>query len=216
VLIRSLPFGLFIGVMVLEPLLRSVLPAGVDPRWLYGLRSGLALLALVALWGKYAELREARKPSPGDWVLAAGVGALVFGAWVNLDVWPLALAPGTGFDPFADGRVHPGLAAMRLAGATLIVPLMEELFWRSFVLRWLHRPSFLNVDPRAVGWRALLLSSVLFATEHRLWVAGLLAGLAYGWLYRRTGNLWPSILAHATTNGLLGAYVLTTGAWRFW
>ena len=58
--------------------------------------------------------------------------------------------------------------------------------------------------------------SVLFATEHRLWFAGLLAGLAYGWLYKRSGNLWVPIVAHALTNALLAAYVLATGSWSFW
>jgi len=46
--------------------------------------------------------------------------------------------------------------------------------------------------------------------------AGILAGLAYGWLYRASGNLWAPIAAHATTNLLLGVWVLSTGSWRFW
>ncbi len=42
------------------------------------------------------------------------------------------------------------------------------------------------------------------------------AGLAYGWLYIRARNLWAPIVAHAVTNGALGAYVVTTGHWSFW
>ena len=108
------------------------------------------------------------------------------------------------------------LACVRLAGAALVVPVMEELFWRSFVMRWIHQPDFLKVAPAESGLKALAISSVLFALEHHLWFAGLLAGLAYGWLYMRSGNLWVPTLSHAVTNGVLGIWVLHTGSWQFW
>jgi len=66
------------------------------------------------------------------------------------------------------------------------------------------------------GVRALLISSIVFGIEHGLWLAGIIAGLAYGWLYIRSGNLWLPIFAHAVTNLLLGAWVLATGQWHFW
>ncbi len=215
-LIRSLPFGLYIGVMVLDPILRPLLPAWLDERWLYGVKVGIVLAALAALWKYYAELKGISRVRRSDWALALGIGAAVFVLWVNLDFKPLALAASGGFDPRAGDSVDLGLAAMRLAGAILIVPVMEEIFWRSFLLRWLQHPSFLSVDPTGVRLRAVIISSALFASEHRLWFAGLLAGLAYGWLYKRSGNLWAPILAHAVTNGLLGAYVLATGSWSLW
>jgi CAAX prenyl protease-like protein len=61
-----------------------------------------------------------------------------------------------------------------------------------------------------------LTSSVLFGLEHSRWLAGVLAGLAYGLLYIRTGDLWAAVAAHITTNYLLGLYVLATGAYVFW
>ncbi len=70
--------------------------------------------------------------------------------------------------------------------------------------------------PRDVGARAFVITAALFALEHSQWFAGLLAGLAYGWLYMRTGKLWPAVIAHAITNGLLGAWILQTGDWRYW
>ena len=215
-LLRSLPFGLYIGLLALDPVLRPLLPAGLDPRWLYGIRVGLVLIALILLWPRYRELTGASSVKGIEWALGAVVGAVVFVLWVNLDFHPLALPPGEGFDPRSGGELHLGLVAVRLAGAALIVPVMEELFWRSFILRWIQHPAFLSVHPGTLGLRALAVSSVLFAAEHRLWFAGLLAGLAYGWLYRRTGNLWVPILAHAVTNALLGVFVLNAGAWHLW
>jgi hypothetical protein len=82
--------------------------------------------------------------------------------------------------------------------------------------KWLVRPDFATVDPRAVDRRAFLIQAALFASMHSLIVAGFAAGLVYGWLYRLTGNLWTGVLAHATTNALLAAWVLTQGAWHLW
>jgi hypothetical protein len=62
----------------------------------------------------------------------------------------------------------------------------------------------------------LLIASALFAIEHVQWFAGLIAGLAYGWLYIRTRTLWAPIIAHAVTNAGLGAYVVVTRQWGFW
>lgn len=202
--------------MVLDPWLRSVLPAGFDGRWLYGVRVGVVLLALAVLWRHFAELREAPSVPWSHWVLAVAFGVFVFFLWIHLDVRPLAFSPGEGLDPRVSGRIDWGLASVRIAGAALVVPVMEELFWRSFLMRWLQRPAFLSVAPTSVGWKAILISSALFASEHRLWFAGLLAGVVYAWLYKRSGNLWVPTVSHAVTNALLGAYVLSTGSWMYW
>lgn len=213
---RSIPFAIFIGLMVLDPVLAPILPGAVDPRWLYGLRAGAVAVALAVLWRHYQELRKPGPATPLDWAYGVGLGVLVFVLWINLDFKPLAFAPDEGFDPVVDGSLHLGFVLTRLAGAALVVPVMEELFWRSFILRWLQQQAFMKVDPRGLRWSPLLISSLLFASEHRLWFAGILAGLAYGWLYMRSGNLWVPVLSHAVTNALLGVYVLATASWWLW
>lgn len=213
---RILPFAIFIVLLAAEPWLEPFVAPWLDPRWLYGIRAGVTALALVALLPRFREILGQRSVGGTPWIVAVVVGVGVFGLWILLDFPPFVLGRGDGFDPRVGGRIHPGLAASRLAGAALVVPVMEELFWRSFLMRWIHRSRFLDVDPRQVGWKALVVTSVLFATEHRLWLAGLLAGLAYGELYRRTEDLRVVILSHAVTNGVLGFWVLATGSWSFW
>jgi CAAX prenyl protease-like protein len=83
-------------------------------------------------------------------------------------------------------------------------------------MRWVQERDFLAVAPGRIGFRALAVSAVLFGLEHHLWFAGVLAGLAYGWVYIRTGNLWMCIVSHAVTNALLGAWVICTQSWKFW
>lgn len=209
------PFALFIVLMALEPILADRVEPFLDPRWLYAVRSGLTALLLLALWSRYTELRERRSPRAG-WALGVAVGVAVFLLWIALDLPLLTFGDPDPFDPRVDGRIHWGLALTRVAGAALVVPVMEELFWRSFLMRWLERPAFRAVDARTVGWKPLVISAGIFALEHRLWFAGLLAGLLYGELYRRTGDLRVVIAAHAVTNAALGVYVLATGRYAFW
>lgn len=216
IFVRSLPFGLYIGLLVLEGALPEHV-AGFDIRWLYPLKAGLVALALVVLWRYYAELHQyGLRLKHLLLSLAVGVGVLVL--WVNLEAeWMLLGEAGEGYDPRnAGGQIDWMLVAFRIAGAALVVPIMEELFWRSFLQRWVQQSDFLALDPARTGVKALLIASALFAVEHVQWFAGLIAGLAYGWLYIHTRNLWAPIIAHAATNGLLGAYVVTTGQWRFW
>lgn len=216
IFVRSLPFGLYIALLVLEGLLVDAVP-GFDARWLYPVKAGLVALALAVLWRHYSELKTWGL-SLGNLLSSILVGIVVLVLWVNLDAgWMLMGEMGAGYNPAdAAGRIDWTLVAFRIAGAALVVPLMEELFWRSFLQRWVQQSDFLVLDPAKIGVKALLIASALFAIEHLQWFAGLIAGLAYGWLYIRTRNLWAPIVAHAVTNGLLGAYVVATGHWSFW
>ncbi|MFP5392631.1 MAG: CAAX prenyl protease-related protein, partial [Gammaproteobacteria bacterium] len=108
------------------------------------------------------------------------------------------------------------LAAAEHAGAALVVPVMEELFWRSFLMRWIDDVNFATVDPRAVKPLSVLITVVLFAFEHNQWLAGIVAGVAYSLLYMKTRSLWPAILAHAVTNGVLGVWIVRSGIWTYW
>ena len=212
---RILPFALYMVFLAIEGVVADAMP-GIDVRWLYPVK----IVAVVgALWyyrALYTELRH-----PPNWLWAALVapllGGVVFVLWINMDAGWMNLGGGAGFDPRdAGGAFNWPLVVTRLVGAALVVPLMEELFWRSFLLRWVQEPRFLTLAPVQIGLRAILISSVLFGLEHSLWLAGMLAGLVYAWLYRASGNLWPPIISHASTNLILGLWILNTGNWQFW
>ena len=214
---RILPFALYIAFLAAGPSLREALPAGWDDRWLYALQIGLVIIALTWHARAYEELR-ALAPGRRDALVALAVGIAVFVLWIRLDSsGPMQNEPGAGFDPRTpSGDIDWPLAGLRMIGAVAVVPIMEELFWRSFILRFIDSPDFLNLPPASASWRALAVSAVLFAVEHHQWLAGLVAGLAYGALYMRSRTLWSPILAHGATNLLLGIWVLITESWRFW
>lgn len=213
---RSVPFALYIAFLVLVPLVQKILP-GWDLRWFYAVQIGAVMVALAVFSRSYVELFAGVAVRARDWALAMGVGIIVFVAWINLDLPWATLGEMQGFAPIrGDGTLNWALVAVRIFGAAAVVPIMEELFWRSFILRWIDRDDFLRLAPAMVSLRALLISSLLFGVEHDLWFAGLLAGLAYAWLYVRSGSLWAPIVAHALTNLLLGLWVVQTNHWKFW
>jgi CAAX prenyl protease-like protein len=201
---RAAPFAAFIVLLAAFPQ--------------YPLVRGLAAAALLAaFWRHYTELRQAPLPARHASV-AIAVGALVFGLWIALDQpWARFGDPGPGYAPLAgDGSLDWLKIVPRLAVLALVVPVMEELFWRSFLMRWIDQRDFLGLDARKASRTAVLVTSGLFALEHSLWLAGLIAGLAYAGLYITTNNLRAPVLAHAVTNGILGLWIVATGSWHLW
>ena len=106
--------------------------------------------------------------------------------------------------------------ACGMFGAVIVVPIMEELFWRSFLIRYLVTPTFTTVRLGTFTPLSGGATVVLFGLEHHLWLAGMMAGAIYNLLLYKTRRLWPCILAHAITNLLLGIHVLVTGEWHWW
>jgi uncharacterized protein len=206
---RCAPFAVFIALLIMSSIVR-------EP-WLIAARGGIVAIVLLCFWRHYYELRLPSAAPWSHWALAVAAGFAVFCAWIWLDQDWATFSRSPGFDPLhEDGRMNWPLALIRALGLSLAVPVMEELFWRSFLLRWLEQHDFLRVTPRSIGMRALAITTLLFALEHNQWLAGAVAGIAYSVLYIRTGNLWVPIVAHAVTNGALGVWILATGNWHFW
>lgn len=214
VVARAAPFAVFVALLALRGALGDA--PGFDARWLYALQAGLPA-ALLLYWRKdYAEL------AAGWTARGAGAAALLGLAmswiWIHATApWMSAGAATASFVPVdAAGAPRPDLVALRLAGAVAVVPLLEELFWRSLLMRWIDRRDFLALAPGRASLRALAVSSAVFAAEHTLWLAGLGAGLLYGAVYRVSGNLRYAVVAHASTNLALGLWVVERRAWSFW
>ena len=217
-LARVVPFAVFMALLAL----RGAVPAddspGFDPRWVYAATVLIVGALLAWYWRDFGELVAQNRPTLGELGLAIVTGVVVFALWINLDApWMQIGEPTAAFAPVdLEGRILWPLVVVRWIGAALIVPVMEELFWRSFLMRWIESPQFESVVPRRIGPKAVVLSTFVFMLAHTLWLAAIIAGLAYAWLYVRTGRLWVPIVAHAVTNGILGVWVVATGRWAFW
>src|SRR5262249_40204111 len=106
----------------------------------------------------------------------------------------------------------------RTIGCVVLVPILEELFWRGWLARWLIKAEdFRSAPLGAYTPASFCIGMLLFASEHGpFWDVGLIAGAAYNWLMWRGKSLADCILAHAVTNGCLSIYVLATGQWQYW
>jgi CAAX prenyl protease-like protein len=180
---------------------------------LYPLKT-LAVGAVIAwTWRSLPELK------PGAPLLSALVGAVGVVLWIGLD--PVLVhydLPLRGRNPFAlyPAGVAWALFGFRLLGTALVVPVMEELFWRGFLMRWLIREEFTEVPLGTFRPFSFFATTTLFAAEHGPeWPLGAIVGLLFGAWFVRTKNLGDVMTAHGVANLLLALYCLFSGDWHF-
>lgn len=199
----------------------------------YGWRTVLGAAALL-LWRPW---RHYAPPARRNLLPALALGAGIFILWIGLETelakrylpglarlyetWgvlpfgelrPVSTTP----SPYAPSTCGWPLTLVRLCGSAFVIAVIEEFFWRGFLYRWIQTLDFLDVDPGTLQWRAFLIVSGAFAAAHTEWLAALATGLAYGYFYIRTRDVWATALAHVATNLLLGLYILATGNYHFW
>ena len=199
-------------ILIASMMLTGAVTSGFD--WLYPLR--FLATAAVLIWYRRDYLKMSWTPS--WWAVVAGV--VVFAVWMALEPrGSSVVAAGRELAANVTGLGRLGAAlwiAGRIAGSVVTVPIAEELAFRGYLTRRLIAADFESVPPGRFAWPAFLLSSVLFGLLHGRWVAGTLAGLLYALVYYRRGRIGEAVAAHATTNALIAAFVLTTGAWSLW
>jgi CAAX prenyl protease-like protein len=208
------PFAVYILLLQLEK------SAGLSPLVFYPIRIAItaAVILLVA-----RPVLTVRPSAP--WA-SIGIGIAVFLIWVGPDAlfgyrhhWLFENAiTGKAATPLAPEIQHSvWYAFWRTLGSTALVPVVEELFWRGWLMRWLINPSFEKVPLGRYAPMAFWVTAILFASEHgSYWEVGLAAGVIYNWWMVRCRTLADCIIAHAVTNGVLAAYVLAGGQWQYW
>jgi CAAX prenyl protease-like protein len=123
------------------------------------------------------------------------------------------------YDPFADDGpawLRIAFLSVRLISLAVIVPIMEEIFWRGFLARYLIADDFRSVPPGVFTRFSFIAVTLAFASVHTELLAAIVWGALVNEVYRRTSNLWACVVMHAVTNGLLGGYILLTASWQLW
>ena len=134
---------------------------------------------------------------------------------LTLSRWMNSPPPKAGPPPF-DPSGRYVFIGFRIVGAVLVVPVMEELFWRAFLIRWLVNEDFRRVPVGTFTWSSFGFTVALFGLEHDQWLVGLICGALYNGLLYRTRSVWACVVAHAASNAALAAWVLARNDWRFW
>lgn len=215
-----IPMATFLVLTGLEGRLAS--PGGRTAPLAYaGLYAIKAVVVTATLWACRRTWRDlSPRPSGRVLAVAAVLGLLVAALWVALDgrVPRLPMTgPRTSFDPFTlSGSVRGAFFAVRLYGLVLMVPLMEELFWRSFLVRWIIKSDFQAVPQGRITPLAAVVTSALFALAHPEWLPALLTGFLWIGLLRWSRSIAACVASHVVANLALGVWILARGAWHLW
>ncbi|MFZ7113535.1 MAG: CAAX prenyl protease-related protein [Desulfatiglandales bacterium] len=202
-----LPFVVFCGLTTVSSFFPQTLT------WLYPLKTVTVAVLILVCWKYYEPLR------PGHHLPAIAMGIFVCIVWVVPEGYAPAMSKESRiFDPLESlgPWQAPLWIGIRLIGASVVVAVMEEVFWRGFLIRWIINTDFRSVELGLFTWPSFIITSVLFGVEHHRWFVGILAGILYNLLLYRTKSLYACIVAHGVTNLCLGVYVITTKQWGFW
>ena len=243
---RCAPFVAYMLFIALDQGLRSLIAKGALPfsetslLYLYPVKTVVVTITLVYFVRSYDELKFSDWKNLPATFASCVVGVLVFVLWINM-AWttqdaalflqslgtklgvalpwhPQTQTVAAGYEPYKvqEPAVRNFLIISRLVGASIIVPIMEELFWRSFLLRYLINNEFTRVAVGTFTWGSFLAITLLFGLEHDFLFAGMMAGIAYNLLAVYTRSIAQCVLSHGITNFILGIYVLNSGKWQFW
>jgi len=209
------PFLIFLLFLAVGPRLP------IEATWEGALRVTILAVVCWICWPREIGLRP-RYP-----LESIAIGAAVFVLWIAPDL----LVPGyRGTFLFSNsliGHTHSSLSladlenswvlVWRVARAVVIVPVIEELFWRGWLMRWLINQDFQSVPLGAYSPLSFWVTAILFASEHGpYWDVGLLTGIVYNLWMIRSKSVSSCILMHAVTNGVLSTYVIATAQWQYW
>ena len=209
------PFVIFLALIGLSHL--WPLPALADE--ILRLAVMLAVLFFVA--------RPVMSFHVGNWGASVLVGVAIFVLWIAPDLLFPQYRSFFLFDNSVVGTARSSLTEaarqdvpvlfLRTLRAVAIVPIVEELFWRGWLLRWVINSDFEKVPLGTYSALSFWAVALLFASEHGpYWDVGLMAGIIFNWWMIRTKSLGDLILAHAVANACLSGYVIAAGKWEYW
>jgi len=218
------PMIVFLVVMPLGDLVRSSQEGApwwrTHPEfWSYPLQTILAGGLAIACWGHY----KWRPISVGVPILATIVGVVGILIWIAPSAFFNWQPREGGFDPSLL-KEQPALYALTLAlrflRLVIVVPLVEEIFWRGFLMRFLVKPKgeFDDVPFGTFTWPSAVLTTigVMIIHDPADWAVAAVWGTLMVGLAVRTKSLFACVWAHAVANLLLGAYIMVTQSWELW
>ncbi len=211
------PFAVFMAWLALDQYLPLQNPLKEVVR-------DLVILASILAFSRRVLARHVLRAP--HWAGSVALGVAVCALWVAPDVLVPGWRDSAIFQNGVTGKLRtsippaeltPLMLALRTARAALLVPVLEELFWRGWLPRWLQDNRFWRVPLGTYSAFAFWGTALLFAAEHGpFWEVGLLCGVVYNWWMRRTGSLGDLVLTHAVTNLALSLFTIATQRWVFW
>jgi CAAX protease family protein len=212
------PMAFFVGLLGLNGLLKTIggpFWLRASEYWIYPLQTVVCGALICWFWRAYS-LQKPRKLG-----LGIGIGVLVFVIWIAPQAFLGSVARRIGFNPELFGAqptIEHLTVLFRFLRLVLVVPLIEEIFWRGFLLRYLIDEEFDRVPFGAFSWLSFTVVTGAFALSHSPsdWPAAVITGGLYNAVAYRTKSLSTCVMTHAVTNLLLGLWIMQTKQWGFW
>ena len=206
------PFAIY---LVMGDLTRVILPGAFEEYHIYityCLRTITVGYILIRYRSLYTELAMWRLDATS--IL---IGVVICLMWVGLEgIYPVFSSADSHYDPaIFDTPVFGFLILTRFAGSVLVAPFIEELFCRSFLMRYAIDARWQDVPIGAYTFGSFAIVTLFFGFSHFRWLPGILTAVLLNLLLYRTKNLSSCVVAHATANLLLLAYVVYSGEWGF-
>jgi hypothetical protein len=183
--------------------------------WVYPIQTIVCGAVLLWFWREYEFHRVAQL-----WFVLL-VGVFVFVLWISPQSF-FGGAPRTdGFNPDTFANQSPmywPMLGMRFLRLVVVVPLVEEIFWRGLLLRYFIDENFDRVPFGSFSWLSFAVVTLGFTFSHSSadWIAAAITGALYNAVAYRTKSLTSCVLVHAITNLLLGLWIMQTKQWGFW
>lgn len=214
----TLPMGVFVVLLVLtgtgtRP--ESVSWFSYPAYWTYPAQTAICGALVLWFWRDY----EFRLPRKLWFAVVIGIG--VFVIWIAPQQFLGFPSRSTGFNPdlfAAQPALYWATVVLRFLRLVVVVPLVEEIFWRGFLLRYPINERFTAVAVGTFSWLSFTVVTVLFGFSHSRadWIPALICGALYNLVAYRTRSLASCVVAHVTTNLLLGLWIMQTRQWGFW
>jgi len=197
--------------------------------WVYSAKLLLTAAAIVFCWPELGKIRFRMS----YWSVVVGaVGVFVWVGLCKLEIERNVLAPffesirfggfipsgeRSAFNPFeqlAGQAAAWAFLAVRFLGLVVIVPIVEEVFYRGFLMRFITQANWWELPMGRASVTAIIMATVFPALAHpgELLAAAVWFSMITG-MYLATKNFWDCVVAHAVTNLLLGLYVVYSGDW---
>jgi len=149
----------------------------------------------------------------------------VLGSTGKPDAWLRTLGVAARTDGFNPGLFQNPLAywtalGLRFLRAVVVVALVEEIFWRGFLMRFVcdWEGDYWRQPFGRATWLSYLIVTGMFIFSHGAldwagaWVYGSLTYLLCVW----SKNLGSCVIMHGTANLLMGLYIMAYGKFGLW
>ena len=192
------PFGIYILTVPLFDFLFRI-----DSQLVYAIKSVIVFALIVYFWKSYKIKFKLD-------VISIIAGVVIFFIWVGMEnLYP----------KLYDIEFRPATDTMllfKLFGFILAAPLIEEIFTRGFLIRFIANNNFEKVPMGKFTLPSFIITVLFFGFSHNRWLVGIIAGILLNFLYYRNKSVFSAIIAHLTANLLLAIYIVYNGLWHLW